>query len=186
MIDQLVEAMAGHELLSFMDAYSDYNQIKMHPPDEDKTAFTTGQGIYCYRVMPFELKNARATFQRMVKKVFKNLIGSTMEVYVDDMLVNSIQRADHLQHLDKAFNLFRQYKVKLNPENARLGWPPGDSWDIWSLNGASKPTPTRYRFISWSTDKCSPFFQVLKKNGADPFWNEECETSFQEQKKYLT
>ena len=66
-IDQLVEAMAGHELLSFMDAYSGYNQIKMHPSDEDKTAFTTDQGIYCYKV---GLKNVGATFQRMVNKVF--------------------------------------------------------------------------------------------------------------------
>ena len=57
-IDQLTEVTAGHELLSFMDAYFGYNQIKMHPPDEDKTAFTTGWGIYCYKVMPFGLKNA--------------------------------------------------------------------------------------------------------------------------------
>jgi len=61
-IDQLVEATAGHELLSFMDAYSGYSQIEMHPPDEDKIAFTTGQGIYCYKVMPFELKNTGVTF----------------------------------------------------------------------------------------------------------------------------
>jgi len=66
-IDQLVKATADHKLLSFMDAYSEYNQIKMHPPDEDKTTFTTDQGIYCYKV---GLKNAGATFQRMVNKVF--------------------------------------------------------------------------------------------------------------------
>ncbi|KAK1549935.1 hypothetical protein Q3G72_010788 [Acer saccharum] len=61
-IDKLVDAMAGHETLSFMDAYSGYNQIKMHKPDEEKTAFTTDQGLYCYTVMPFGLKNARATY----------------------------------------------------------------------------------------------------------------------------
>jgi len=60
-IDQLVEATASHELLSFMDAYFGYNQINIQSPDEDKTAFSTGQGIYCYKVMPFGLKNARAT-----------------------------------------------------------------------------------------------------------------------------
>jgi len=54
--------MAGHELLSFMDAYSGYNQIKMHPPDEEKATFTTGQGIYCYKMMPLGLKNAGVTF----------------------------------------------------------------------------------------------------------------------------
>jgi len=57
-----------------MDAYSGYNQIKMHPPDEDNTAFTTGRGIYFCKVMPFGLKNAGATFQRMVDKIFKDLI----------------------------------------------------------------------------------------------------------------
>ena len=62
MIDQLVEVTVGHELLSFMDAYSGYNQIKMHPPDKDKTTFIMGRGIYCYKMMPFGLKNAGATF----------------------------------------------------------------------------------------------------------------------------
>ena len=86
----------GHELLSFMDAYSGYNQINMHPEDEDKTMFITDQGIYCYKVMPFRLKNARATFQRMVNKVFEEQIGHTMEVYVDDIFVNSLWYTDHL------------------------------------------------------------------------------------------
>ena len=90
-----------------MDAYSGYNQIKMHLLDEDKMAFTAGRGIYCYKVISFGFKNVGATFQRMVNKVFKDLIGNTMEVYVDDMLVKSVLRIDHLQHLDKAFDLFR-------------------------------------------------------------------------------
>ena len=61
-IDQLVEVTVGHELLSFMDAYSGYNQIKMHPLNEDKTTFTTGQGVYSYKMVPFRLKNMGATF----------------------------------------------------------------------------------------------------------------------------
>ncbi|XP_022156048.1 uncharacterized protein LOC111023016 [Momordica charantia] len=64
-IDQLVDATAGHERLSFMDAYSGYNQIKMHVPDQEKTTFVTSRGLYCYTVMPFGLKNAGATYQRM-------------------------------------------------------------------------------------------------------------------------
>ena len=67
------------------------------------------------------VKNAGATFQQMVFKVFKDLIWSTMEVYVDDMLVKSVQQTDHIQHLDKIFDLLRQYKVKLNPEKCILG-----------------------------------------------------------------
>ena len=99
----MVDTMTGHELLSFMDAYSGYNQVKMHSPDEDKTAFITVQGIYCYKMLPFGLKNARA-FQRMVNKVFEEQIGRTMEVYVDDMFVKSLRYAKHLQHLSEAFN----------------------------------------------------------------------------------
>ena len=64
----------------------------MHPPDEDKTAFTTSREIYCYKVMAFGLKNEGSTFQRMVNNVFRDLIGSTMEVYIDDMLVKIVQR----------------------------------------------------------------------------------------------
>ena len=79
----------------------------MHLPDEDKIAFITSRGIYCYKVTPFGLKNAGATFQRMVNKVFKDLNGSTMEVYIDDMLVKSVQRTYRLQHLDKTFDLLR-------------------------------------------------------------------------------
>ena len=69
-IDQLVDVTAGHELLSFMDAYSGYNQIRMNKADEEKTAFTTDQGLYCYKVMPFGLKNAGATYQRLVNRIF--------------------------------------------------------------------------------------------------------------------
>ncbi|XP_022159205.1 uncharacterized protein LOC111025624 [Momordica charantia] len=86
-IDQLVDATAGHELLSFMDAYSRYNQIRMHVPDQEHTDFVTDQGLYCYNVMPFGLKNAGATYQRMVNMMFVKQIGRNMEVYVDDMFV---------------------------------------------------------------------------------------------------
>ena len=110
-IDQTVDAMARNELLSFMDAYSGYNQIKMHPPDEDKTAFLTDRGTYCYMVMPFGLKNAGATFQRMVNHIFKDQIGKTMEIYVDDMLVKSPRKQDHIQHLQEAFSLLRKYGI---------------------------------------------------------------------------
>ena len=73
-----MDATAGHELLSFMDAHSGYNHICMSPEDEDKTAFTTYRGLYCYKVMAFGFKNAGATYQRLVNKVFTNLIGKTM------------------------------------------------------------------------------------------------------------
>ena len=65
-IDQLVDSTAGHKLLTFMDAFSGYNQILMAEEDQEKTAFVTSQDLYCYRVMPFGLKNAGATYQRLV------------------------------------------------------------------------------------------------------------------------
>ena len=65
-IDQLVDSTAGHKLLTFMDAFFGYNQILMAKENQEKTAFVTSQGLYCYRVMPFELKNTEATYQRLV------------------------------------------------------------------------------------------------------------------------
>ncbi|XP_065030515.1 uncharacterized protein LOC135653032 [Musa acuminata AAA Group] len=79
-IDQLVDATAGHARLSFMDAYSGYNQIRMAPDDREHTAFLTDQGIYFYKVMPFGLKNAGATYQRTVNKMFAHQIGRNMEI----------------------------------------------------------------------------------------------------------
>jgi len=78
--------------------------MKMHPPDEDKTAFITDRGIFCYKVMPFGQKNAGATFQQMVNKVFKEQIERTMKVYVDDMLNEEPPVSNHLQHLSEAFD----------------------------------------------------------------------------------
>ena len=97
-IDQIVDASAGHGMLSFLDTFSGYHQIPMHSPDAKKTFFITPHGLYCYNAMPFGLKNVRATYQRSVTKMFRPLLGSTMEVYIDDMLVKSKQRPDHAAH----------------------------------------------------------------------------------------
>ena len=102
-IDLIVDAIAGHELLSFMDAFSSYNQINMDLDDQEKTSFVTEQGTYCYRVMPFGLKNAGATYQRLVNRMFQKQIGTSMEVYIDDMLVKSTTTKLHIAHLDEAF-----------------------------------------------------------------------------------
>ena len=98
-IDQIVDASAGHGMLSFLDAFSGYHQIPMHPPDAEKTSFITPHGLYCYNVMPFRLKNVGATYQRLVMKMFRPLLGNTMDVYIDDIPVKSKQRPDHATHL---------------------------------------------------------------------------------------
>ena len=74
-IDQLMDSIAGHKLLSFMDAFSGYNQIRMDEADQEKTSFITSQGLFCYEVMPFRLKNAGETYQRLVNHMFRPQIG---------------------------------------------------------------------------------------------------------------
>ena len=88
-IDMLVDNTAGHLMLSFMDGFSRYNQIMMAPKDMEKTSFITEWGIYCYRVMPFGLKNAEATYQRAATTLFHDMMHKDVEVYVDDMIVKS-------------------------------------------------------------------------------------------------
>ena len=105
MIDLIVDATAGHELLGFMDAFSVYNQISMDLDDQEKASFVTAQGTYCYRVMPFGLKNAGATYQRLVNRMFQKQIGITMEVYIDDMLIKSTTTEIHIAHLSEAFQI---------------------------------------------------------------------------------
>ena len=90
---------AGHELLSFMDVYIGYNQIRMYEPGEERTFFIIDRGLYHYKAMPFGLKNTWATYQRLVNMVFKDLIRKSMEVYVDDILVKSKMAEDHEEHL---------------------------------------------------------------------------------------
>ena len=106
-IDQLVDSTAGHQLLSFMDAFSGYNQIKMDEADQEKTSFITSQGLFCYKVMPFGLKNAGATYQRLVNHMFRPQIGWNVKVYVDDMLVKSIDEGSHLDNLQETFETLR-------------------------------------------------------------------------------
>ena len=120
-IDLIVDATADHELLNFMDAFSGYNQINMDLDDQEKTSFVTRQGTYCYRVMPFGLKNAGATYQRLVNRMFQKQIGTSMEVYIDDMLVKSTTAELHIAHLSEAFQILREYNMKLNPAKCAFG-----------------------------------------------------------------
>ncbi|PKA54406.1 RNA-directed DNA polymerase like [Apostasia shenzhenica] len=88
-IDRLVDCSTGYLMMSFVDAFSGYHQIRMAKNDEEHTSFITDQGTFCYKVMPFSLKNAGATYQRMIDTVFKNQRGRNIEAYVDDVLIKS-------------------------------------------------------------------------------------------------
>ena len=120
-----MDSTARHKLLTFMDAFSIYNQIKMAEKDQEKTAFITSQRLYCYKVMPFRLKNAGATYQRLVNKMFNKQIGRNMEVYVDDMLVKSKEELADLDDFREMFATLKQYQMKLNPRKCVFGVASG-------------------------------------------------------------
>ncbi|KAL0296832.1 UNVERIFIED_CONTAM: Transposon Tf2-12 polyprotein [Sesamum radiatum] len=88
-VELMIDATTGHEALSFMDGSSWYNQIRLAPADEELTAFRTSKGIYCYKVMPFGLKNAGATYQKAMQKIFDDMLHKNVECYVDDLVVKS-------------------------------------------------------------------------------------------------
>ena len=87
----------------------------MDEADQEKTYFITSQGLFCYEVMPFGLKNAGATYQQLVNHMFRPQIGRNVEVYVDDMLVKNLDEERHLDDLQETFNTLRRYNMKLNP-----------------------------------------------------------------------
>ncbi|GAA0174201.1 hypothetical protein LIER_27643 [Lithospermum erythrorhizon] len=104
-----------------MDASRGYHRIRILPEDDEKTAFITEYGLYCWKVVPFGLKNAGATYQRMVKSIFTSQIGRNMEIYRDDMLVKSKTKAEHLTNLRKTVNRLRESRLKVNPEKCSFG-----------------------------------------------------------------
>ncbi|KAG7536468.1 Ribonuclease H-like superfamily [Arabidopsis suecica] len=210
-IDRLVEATAGNELLSFMDAFSGYNQILMHKDDQEKTSFITDRGTYCYKVMPFGLKNAGATYQRLVNKMFAEQLGRTVEVYIDDMLVKSPKADDHVQNLRQCFDVLNKYQMKLNPAKCTFAVTSGEFLGYVVTKRGIEANPKQIRailelpsprnakevqrltgriaalnrFISRSTDKCLPFYNLLKRR--DKFtWDDASEKAFAELKTYLT
>ena len=143
----IVDATADHELLNFMDAFSGYNQISMDPDDQEKTSFITGQGTYCYRVMPFGLKNAGATYQRLVNRMFQKQIGMSMEVYIDDMLVKSTTAELHIAHLFVAFQIMREYNMKLNPAKCAFGVSAGKFLGFIVNNQGIEVNPNKIKAV---------------------------------------
>ena len=112
-IDQLVNSTTGHERMSFLDAFQEYHQIALRRKDQKKTAFITPKEVFCYKVMPFGLKKAKATYQRMVTKMFSELLGKTVEVYIYDMVVKSTKSSDHVQDLRHVLDILRRHNLKL-------------------------------------------------------------------------
>ncbi|KAL0434404.1 UNVERIFIED_CONTAM: Polyprotein P3 [Sesamum latifolium] len=198
-------------MMSFLDAFQGYNQISLEPQDQEKTSFITEQGTFCYQVMPFGLKNAGATYQRLVNKVFNHMIGRNMEVYIDDMLVKSHSKKSHVKDLRECFEVVRRLGMKLNPSKCTfrvqggkfLGYlisyrgievnhekikaiqemsHPRTKKEIQKLTGRMAALS---RFLSRGAERGLPFFKTLRK--VDGFsWNEECQKAFESLKQYLS
>ncbi|XP_074323995.1 uncharacterized protein LOC141660915 [Apium graveolens] len=209
-IDQLVDATAGHALLSFMDAYSGYNQIPMYGPDQEHTSFITDRRLYFYVGMPFVLINTGTAYQILVNMMFKNQIGRTMEVYMDDMLVKSKEANDHVKHLMEMFNILRSFR-RLNPQKCVFGVESGkflgfivnhrgieaNPAKIKAMLDIKSPTNVKQvqsltrriavlnRFISKSSNRCKEFFKAIKVAGKDFVWTPECEEAFRKIKEQL-
>ncbi|XP_013629257.1 PREDICTED: uncharacterized protein LOC106335311 [Brassica oleracea var. oleracea] len=173
-------------------------------------AFITDRGTYCYKVMPFGLKNAGATYQRQVNRMFFKQLRKSMEVYIDDMLVKSLDEHDHVSHLEECFTRLNLDNMKLNPTKCRFTVSSGEFLGYLVTCRGIEANPKKIntlikmvspktkrevqrltgrvaalnRFISRSTDKCLPFYDTLKGNKKFE-WSEECKKAIQQLKHYL-
>ena len=124
-MDMLIDSTAGHAMFSFMDGFSGYNQIRMSSKDAVKIAFRIPIGDFHYTIMPFGLKNTGATYQRAMTAIFHDMMHKEIEDYVDDIVVKSKTRGDHLAILRKVFERCRLYKLRMNPLKCAFGVTAG-------------------------------------------------------------
>ena len=209
-IDQIVDSTAGCDLLCFLDAFSGYHQIKMAKEDEEKTAFLTPCGVYCYTCMPLGLKNAGATFQRLMRIALGAQMGRNAEAYVDDIVVKSREGDTLLKDLEETFASLRKVNIKLNPAKCVFGVPSGkllgflvshrgieaNPDKIKALEGMQPPRRLKDmqrlagcmaslgRFISKFGERALPFFKIMKKSGTFR-WTPEADKAFEDLKRYL-
>ncbi|GKA61589.1 reverse transcriptase domain-containing protein [Tanacetum coccineum] len=187
-IDCKVEAVMGFKYKCFLDAYKGYHQIQMAKEDEEKTAFYTEQGTYCYTKMPFGLKNAGATYQRLVDSTFQSQIGRNLEAYVDDMVIKSKEETSLLADIAETFESLKTINMKLNPKKCSFGVEEGKflGYMVTSEGIRANPKKTRAisdlqspktlkemqslsgklaslnRFLAKSAERALPFFNTLK------------------------
>ena len=197
--------------MSFLDTFQGYHQIPLALEDQEKTAFVMPTGNYHYKVLPFSLKNAASTYQRMMTRMFEPQLGKNIEIYVDDMVVKSKVVSEHLGDLDDTFNVLRKHKLGLNASKCSFGMgsgkflgymvthrgievnpdqikaisdlkPPQNAKEVQKLTGI---IATLNRFISRSTDRCRPFYLMINKwKGFE--WSEDYTVAFQQFKEQLS
>ncbi|KAA3467563.1 RNA-directed DNA polymerase (Reverse transcriptase), Ribonuclease H [Gossypium australe] len=167
----------------------------MHPEEMEKTTFVNIWGTFCYKVMPFELKNAGATYQRAIVTLFHDMIHKEIEFYVGDMIAKFKTEKEHVYVLRKLFLRLKKFQLKPNPTKCTFGArsrkllgfvvsengieiDPDKVKDIQELNYIA-------RFISQLTEKCDPVFRLLKKHNPG-VWDEKCQKTFGKVKHYLS
>jgi hypothetical protein len=120
-MEMILQQVAGSQMMSLLDGFFGYNQIKEKRTHRYKTTFTTHWGTFSYECMPFGLSNAGATFQRAMQIYFDNLIGNIIQVYLDDLIVYSKKWLDHFDHLRKFLMRCRKFGISLNPSKYIFG-----------------------------------------------------------------
>ena len=210
-VDTTLDAINGSSWFSTLDLKSGYGQVKMAENDKEKTAFTAGEGLWQFTVMPFGLANAPATFERLMEQILQGLPWTVCLVYLDDVIVHAKTLADEFENLRTVFQRLRQAGLKLSPRKCHffqksvryLGhvvsesgiavdpektiavsrWPePRNKTEVRSFLGLS----TYYRrFIPHFADVARPLQQLTEKD-REFSWTEECQGSFENLKQLLT
>ena len=190
--------------------FQGYHQIPLALDDQEKAAFVTPVGNYHYKVMPFGLKNAGSTYQRMMTRMFESLLGKNMEIYINDMVVKSKKVSEHLGDLQVVFEILRSYKLCLNAFKCSFGVGSGKFLGYMVTHRGIEVNPNQIkaitnmriprnpkevqkltgmaaalnRFISRSADRCRPFFLLINK-WKNFEWTKDSADAFQQLKDYL-
>jgi hypothetical protein len=210
-IDQVIDSTAGYDLLCFLDCYSRYHQIAIKEKDQEKTAFITPFGAYCYTTMSFGLKNPGATYQRAIQARFKRQLNKNVEAYVDDVVVKVRNSDTLIVDLEETFTSLHEYRWKLNPNKCVFGVPSGkllsfiishrgieaNPEKIFSITSMKAPTCIKdaqkltgcmaalNRFISKLGERGLPFFKLLKHQ--EKFmWTPEADQALAQLKDFLS
>ncbi|GKC19669.1 reverse transcriptase domain-containing protein [Tanacetum coccineum] len=214
-IDGKIESVVGFRYKCFLDAYKGYHQVQMAQEDEEKTAFYTDRDTYCYRKIPFGLKNAGATYQRLVDTAFQSQIGRNLEAYVDDMVIKSNDKKILIADIAETFDNLQRINMKLNPKKCSFGVEEGKFLGYMVTSEGIQANPKKTKaivdmqsprtlkemqslswklaalksFLSRSAEKSLPFFETLKditKENKDEYrWTESTEKAFQEMKQCI-
>jgi hypothetical protein len=210
-IDQVIDSTAECELLSFVDAYSDFHQIPLYQPNQIKTSFIILYGAHCYRTMPFRLRNAGATYQRCMQKCLYDQIDKNVQVYVDVVIIKTKESWTLIDDLRETFANLRRFWMKLNPAKCTFGVPAGkllgflvlsqgidiNLGKIHAIERMKLPTDLKEvqkftgclaslsRFISRLGENALPLYQLMKKS--DTFvWTTQANATFKELKQMLS